>query len=229
MRVVIPSVDYADMLAISLPAWQRFLGHQHITVATSARDLASADVATRFGADVYVTDAWKGQDKSHTPLRGMPVSFNKGLAMDEAFGFVGPRPRPQAGELCIALDADVVPFGTWPDAITFGSTHVDGCQRYRCDSQAALDQHTAGRRALKHFVSHKFHPAMALGYCQVFRWRQGVRFGSWPTAEHYDIRLIEQYAGGRHRPEWYVLHLGPWVVQANWKGRVVPRWRAARV
>jgi len=227
MRVVIPSVDYADMLAVTLPAWQAFLGHQGVIVASTERDTATAEVVRRCGAELYVTDAWMRTDASHTPLRGMPVSFNKGLALDEAFGFIGPRPQPADGELCVCLDADVVPFGTWPAEDTFGATHVDGCQRYRCDAQASLEAHRAGRRPLSRFPSHKLHPAMAIGYCQVFRWRPGIRFGSWPTAEHYDVRLVEQYAGGRHRPEWYVLHLGPWVVQANWKRRVVPRWVAS--
>jgi hypothetical protein len=58
VRIVIPSVNYADMLAVSLPAWRSEFPGAEVVVVTAPADQATQETAERFGARLCVTDAW---------------------------------------------------------------------------------------------------------------------------------------------------------------------------
>ena len=60
-----------------------------------------------------------------------------------------------------------------------------------------------------------------LGYFQLFRYRKGIRFGSYPTAGRYDLDFRQQFSKNRPLTSFYVLHLGEQSRQ-NWKKRRRP-------
>jgi hypothetical protein len=210
MRIVIPSVDYADMLTATLPAWRRQFPDAQLVVVTSHRDRRTAAIARELGAGILVTDAWYRDGHA----------FNKARALDEAFNFAA----LEAGELCIAIDADVYPFGALElEALRAGVLY--GCDRFYCETPAALerqiarpdrahlDRMTAGRRGA--------------GYFQAFRARPDLTFGSYPNAGYYDLAFHRHFAGGVAVLEgFYVLHLGR-KSGKNWSGRTLPKWGAA--
>jgi hypothetical protein len=232
VRIVVPSVDYADFLETTLPAWKATFPHAAITVVTAPRDVATRDVADKFGARVYATDAWWCEGRS----------FNKGRALDEAFGFVRSlRPAPAAGEWCLAVDADVFPRGTLTSDVRPGVLY--GVPRYEARTPEDLQLHlTAGKR-LKlipprmrgedrpgdrprpaHRRATSETTALAcLGYFQLFRYRDDVLFGDSQTAGGYDRRFANQWKARGVAEGLYVIHLGE-MSRSNWRGRTVPRW-----
>lgn len=210
MRVVIPSVDYADMLEATLPAWRRLLPAADLIVVTAKHDRATFKIARAAGAALLVTDAWYRES----------ARFNKARALDEAFEF----PQRPAGEVCIAIDADVYPFGAFsPDAIADGVIY--SVDRFYVDTPAtlarqvarpaleALDRMTAGRRGP--------------GYFQAFRARPDLTFGSYKDAGFYDLEFHRHFAGGVAVLEGFAVgHLGR-KSGKNWSGRTLPKWGAA--
>lgn len=238
MRVVIPSVDYADHLAVTLPAWQQLLPGAAITVVTAPADAPTQALALELGARVVITSAW--YEHGHT--------FDKGAALDEAFGFSGTTiPPPERGERCLAVDADVYPFGQLPEERLRPNT-IYGCARYLCASPAELEAHRRGEttRAQLPLLMPRYRgsdgPAgvvgapqeladrtakACLGYFQLFRYYPGQTFGSFKTAGKYDIVFRDLFARRAALRDFYVLHLGS-PSRANWRGRVQPRWGGAQ-
>jgi hypothetical protein len=243
MRVVIPSVAYADFLAVTLPAWQQFVPEAEVTVVTTPEDADTQAVARACGATVCPTEAWtrsvpvQNVDKAGRPTPRIPV-FNKALALDEAFGFRNShREAPGAGELCLALDADVLPAGRrWQEA-DIGAGWLYGAPRYLCATPDQCEAFLAGRTRLEAFPlmstrMGKREPPTAtaegearkcLGYFQLFRYRPGLRFGSFADASKYDLAFRTQFAGYRRPPGFAVVHLGD-RTPGNWQGRTVPPW-----
>ncbi len=210
MRIVITSVDYADMLAATLPAWRRMFPAADLIVVTAKHDRATFAIARATGVDLLVTDAWYRDG----------AAFNKARALDEAFLF----PCRPAGEICIAIDADVYPFGAFdPYAITDGVIY--SVDRFYIDTPATLarqiarpaletlDRMTAGRRGP--------------GYFQAFRARPDLTFGSFKDAGFYDLAFHRHFPGGVAVLEGlHVGHLGR-KSGKNWRGRTLPKWGAA--
>lgn len=227
MRIVIPSVNYDDMLAVTLPAWRSLVPHASITVVTSPEDRASQRVAREVGVSLHVTDAWtRDVPLTRHGVNG-PIVFNKALALDEAFGFVGDQPPPQ-GELCASVDVDVYPLGQFPDESVFDQQTLSGFWRYECPTPADLEACRTARRSITSMPRMKTSGGRPVGFCQIFRYRPGLRFGSYPTAAKYDIHIFEQFQRLEMRAEVSLLHLGGKEGgRANWRGRVVPRWEAA--
>jgi hypothetical protein len=245
MRVVIPSVAYADFLGVTLPAWQRFLPGADLTVVTTPADGATQAIARACGVTVFATEAWtrpvavQNTDKAGRPTPRPPV-FNKALALDEAFGFLaGHRDPPRADEICLALDADVVPVGPrWKDA-DIAARWLYGAPRYVCATPDAYEAFLAGRVRLDAFplmstrMGKREPPAATpdgearkcLGYFQLFRYRRGLRFGSFADASKYDLVFRQQFAGFQRPAGFAVLHLGD-RTPGNWQGRTVPPWAA---
>jgi hypothetical protein len=235
MRLVVPSVDHADFLAATLPAWQVLLPYASITVVTAPADCATQALAARLGARVVVTSAWYAH--GHT--------FDKAVALDEAFGFTGNAiPKPAKGERCLAIDADVYPFGPLP-AEKLRPNRIYGCARYLCATPAELEAHRAGRtkRSDLPLMLPRYRGCDApdvvpgadkrttrqaakscLGYFQLFRYYPGQTFGSFKTAGKYDIVFREAFAERVALADFYVLHLGT-PSRQNWKGgRTVGGW-----
>lgn len=236
MRAVIPSVDYADFLAVTLPGWRRVLPDAHLVVVTAPRDVETQAVARQHGVACLVTDAWY-QEGAH---------FDKARAMDQAFGFDDGDRRslrpPDPGEVCLALDADGYPFGALPPVDTIRAGAIYGCARYHCPSPLALEAHQAGRtaRAALALIPPKVRgvsygtiantapnvemtASRALGFFQLWRHAPGLRFGSHRTAGKYDLDFRNQFAYRIGLRDLYVLHLGD-QDRRNWHGRVLPRW-----
>lgn len=237
MRVVIPSLDYADFLAVVLPAWRTMLPREVMTVVTAPADQATRDVAERNGIACWVTDAWRKDG----------AILNKARALDEAFGLLpGYRESPTEGEVCLALDADVFPFGRFPTASELAADTLYGCARHYCPTAAVLHAHLLGkiRRHQLQLMTPKLRKvpgvilepsspdatarlaAECLGYFQLFRWKPGVAFGDSRTAGKYDLEFRNHFAHRVPLTAFYVLHLGM-QDRRNWQGRTLPQWKEA--
>lgn len=235
MRIVIPSVGYADFLADVLPAWRALAPAGDLRVVTEPSDPASAEIASQHGATVIVTDVWRADG----------AVLNKGGALDA--GFTWTTDPPATGEVCIAADADVVPVGQPPTVSALDMEAVYGCARFDCPKPAMFDAWRAGKLALERLplilprvrgeqaVQLAYRPTPAqiaraarrvLGYCQVFRARPGLTFGPSKTAGGYDRRFVQQFARREALRSLYVVHLGD-QDRRNWHGRIVAPWRGA--
>lgn len=225
MRIVLTSVRYADFLAVTLPAW-RALVPSGLLVATSPEDEASQRIAADHNVPTVITDAWRRSDR--TCHQGDMPRFNLALGLDVAFGlFDDAMPPPAEDELCGHLSADCYPVGRWPADRTFPADTIAGFWRYACATPAELRDAQQGRRAVSSFPRLKNAHGWPIGYCQLFRYRSGLRFGSFPTAGKFDIRFREQFTHKVMRDDVALLHLGPSSVRENWAGRVIPQWGAA--
>lgn len=211
MRIVVPAVDYADMLATTIPAWRRLFPSARLTIVTAHHDRRTIALARELGAGLVVTAAW---------YRG-GRAFDKAAALDEAFDF----PTCEPWELCIAIDADVYPFGRLElEALRAGVLY--GCDRLYCESPAILERQIA--RPAREELDRMTAGRRGAGYFQAFRARRDLSFGSFPTAGFYDLAFHRHFAGGVESLEgFYVLHLGR-KSGKNWHGRrTLPRWGVA--
>lgn len=210
MRIVVPSVDYADMLGVTLPAWRQQFPAATIVVVTAHHDRSTIRVARELGAGLVVTDAWYRRR----------AKFDKAAALDEAFAFAE---RP-AGEICISIDADVYPFGAFAlEAIGDGVLY--SVDRFYVDTPATLARQVANPDPgeLARMTAGRRGP----GYFQAFRARPSLTFGSYPDAGYYDLDFHRQFPGGVEVLEAsYVGHLGR-KSGKNWRGRTLPKWGAA--
>jgi len=210
VRIVIPSVDYADMIGVTLPAWRQQFPAATIVVVTAKHDRATFAVARELGAALLVTDAWY--------RRG--AKFDKAAALDEAFDF----PARELGEICIAIDADVYPFGAFNlEALRAGVLY--SVDRFYLESPAALERAIANPDP--GVLERMTRGARGPGYFQAFRVQAGLTFGSYPDAGYYDLDFHRHFAGGVAVLEGaHVGHLGR-KSGKNWRGRTLPKWGAA--
>lgn len=226
MRLVLTSVNYADFLALTLPAWKAIVP-AGLLVATSPEDVDSQRVARDHDVPVVVTDAWTREDPT-CHEGGRPATFNMALGLDEALGLSGHlMPPPAAGELIGHVNPDCMPFGAWPSERAFDQDGVYGFWRYECLEPKHLAQHQRGDRSLDRFPRLKNTKGAPIGYCQLFRAQPGRRFGSYPTAAKFDTHFTARFLRHEMLPDLYLLHLGPINVRENWAGRTVPAWGTA--
>ena len=220
MRAVIVSVRYADFLRNTLPAWRKWLPPGTLTVVTAPTDAETIAVARRYRVPVHVTDAWTRTD---APCHASTwVNFNKALALDEALGLIGGKP-PSVGELCVTLDADVVPGGAWPGEDAFESGVLYGVRRYKCNTHQELIAHRSGKKSL--FVPERdMKNKYPSGYCEMFRYAPGIRFGSYPSAGYYDRDFWLHFPRQVMLDDVYVVHLGRKGGFNNWRRRNVKLW-----
>lgn len=217
MRVVFPSVGYADMLAETLPAWQAILpASADIRVVTSASDTATQAVAETTRVKCVVTDVWKRDG----------ASFNKAAALDVAFGFAGNGSAPRQNEVCLSLDADVFPGHVdLPTAQAVARTSLYSCARHLCLDRDTLERVRAGNLAPSELPRRNSGDRGA-GYFQLFKYRPELTFGSFPTAGYYDVEFHRFFEAVVNLPQVTVLHLGR-TNSKNWKGRrVTATWGA---
>lgn len=237
------SVDYGDHLARTLPLWARLVPPDAITVVTAARDDETHAVAAANGVRCVATDAWTRHDTTFTKdcsywhqywrrigvHPGTPV-LNKALALDEAFGFVGERtPPPADGEVCLVADADCQPVGLLPQEHAVKDRVLYGCRRYELLAHGAKGPEMLIRgRATTRRTQHQHTWFVCQGYFQMFRWHQGMRFGSYPAADAYDDDFAHSFATSEEVPNFYVLHQGGMeTTHKNWQGRVTARFEAS--
>lgn len=255
MRAVIPSLNYSDFLSLILPYWVKFLPADTLTVVTAPADTATQAVCKEYSVSCCVTDVWTApivdsgrwkvdaKGRRVIPIRKLKPTqhaiLNKASALNEAFGFTpGYRPAPPPGEPCLALDCDVVPFGTFPSLELAPST-LYGVPRYECLSVEALHAHSYAPQPdlplvmtkLDNKVPRLAHPnalvdprtyaRKCLGYFQLFPYRQGLAFDPYPTAAAYDLYFVKKFKHHEALSDLYVLHLGPQDYK-NWTGRTIP-------
>ncbi len=170
---------------------------------------------------LYLTNAWTALDES-CHVGATKVHFNKPLALDHALGLHGDR-RPAPGELCVTLDADVVPGGQWPADDTFEPGVLYGVRRYKCDNHQELLAHRRGEVSLCH-RDRDMRNNRPSGYCQAFRYAPGIRFGSYPSAGYYDRDFGDRFATKVMRDDFSVIHLGRKGGFFNWRRRKIALW-----
>lgn len=227
LRAVIVSVRYGDMIAVTAPAWKAILPPGTLSVVTSPDDQESQDVCRALEIPVTITDAFTRIDD--TCHAGGTPTFNCALAMDEALGLAGVRhSRPELGELIVNINADCYPFGRWPDESELRPGVLYGFWRYHCLTPKDLGRFVAGKKTFREFPRMKNSGGRPVGYFQMWRYREGERFRSYPNAGKYDTHFCDRWAPHMvMRDEMGMLHLGEQKDWDNWRSRVVPRWGAA--
>ena len=201
MRVVIPSLGYGDLLAHTLAPWVQLLGRRAIWVITHPSDDVTKVVAERHDVGCVETEAWYANG----------AKMNKAAALDVGFGFgLGDKP-PRVGEVCLALDADVLPHGRLPNNVELKVLY--GCKRYGLDGAFQrvanipyIERHGRGDS-----------PEACGGYFQLFRYSEGLSFGSFPTAAGYDYEFAFRFAQAQTLNCITVTHIGE--RHKNWAGR----------
>lgn len=253
MRIVVPSVNYADLLAVSLPVLVSLVGSSPITVLTAAEDRNTHAVAKACGVSTFVTDAWTRTDRACHRSRARTArvgkfwqqqrkddapTFNLALALDEAFGLAGPAwsSAPADGDVLAVIDADVVPVGRWPSDDDIQAGVIYGAMRYACPTSELYAAFVSGVVKLDDLKpmrasgrieqsQHRDVPNVGEGYCQIFRYRPGLRFGSYPGADEYDFDLALRFAKGELLKGLSFVHLGR--NARNWDGRITEQWHGA--
>lgn len=207
MRAITVSVDYGDILAITLP---RLACHfSEILVVTVERDAETQALVSQIeNARLHVTDTFY--------RRG--AAFNKGAALEEGFDVLG-----RSGWLAI-VDADII-FPAqlrWQDILLErGSLYVPQ-RRILADPRQWREDLVWGELPLK------YEPGQSPGYCQIFHaddpvlalrpWYQT----DWIHAAGSDAMFERRWPRElKKRPPFEVLHLGE--DGCNWFGRVTPR------
>ena len=210
---------------------------------TSKEDTETFAIARARYVRTYITDAWTRHDPTYTrdvshwrsfwQRKGIDMrqpTLNKALALDEAFGFVPSFTQPPAdGEVCIVADADCRPVGTLPDERAIKDGVLYGCKRYEllADGSKGPLMPIRGRATLQR-TQHAKNWFVCQGYFQMFRWHEGMRFGSYPAADAYDDDFAHTFSKGEEVQNFYVLHQGGMdTTHTNWRGRVTPRFEAS--
>ena len=234
MRAILVSVDYSDLLAITLPYNKSHF--DDICVVTSHMDRETLHVALENKCQVYMTNAfWKSG-----------ATFNKWLALEEGLDWFG-----RHGWMCL-MDADVL----WPKEIDWHFLDDKDTDLYRPKShclytpmrrmweswpstanwknyfvqEVAMGALTNGGVIPEHFWKYfPLHPQQQefAGYSQIFH-ASDPHLGPAPWHE-----IDWKHAGGadsffqqkwpescKVRPPFEVLHLGP--AGQNWCGRATP-------
>lgn len=223
MRIAIASVNYGDMLAVTLPAWLAIVPSSSLVVATSHADLETQAIARKHGVPMVVTDAWTTECAGH--VGGVP-RFNLGHGVNVALGLCTHGAEPPAdGELIGHVSADCYPVGQWPKDKTFAPRCLYGFWRHACLTPDALAAYQNGRPLTK-YPRLKNSGSRPIGYCQLWR-HGGQKMGSYPTAGKVDTDFVAVFPRWQMRDEIAFLHLGEHDHHGNWGGRQLPRWGTA--
>lgn len=214
MKAIMVSVNYADLLTITLPYNRHHF--DKIVVVTSMRDPETHRVALENGATVCQTEAFYENG----------AIFNKFRAMEEGLDVLG-----RDGWICI-MDADVL----WPKEV---SNYNPLAKTFKCYPQEGK-LYTPRRRMFEDVtlpipqesewgnyplqsqsrefagytqIFHGSDPALGKAPWHETNWRHCGGADSFFQAKWKEENKI--------RPPWEVLHLGP--AGANWCGRATPR------
>ena len=230
IEVLIPCVNYADFLALTLPITK--LLFDSITVITSPEDIQTQTAVQRNGVRAYLTDVWF--------KRG--ASFNKAAALNEYLAILKSTKRD-----CwiLFLDADIL-FNRHLNS-TLASLDKQGLysvRRRMCESAEEWRGFLAGAIPWNDFLlnvppvvegkvwRHRptSNPAALSGYFQLWHLRgsQGMdTLPDCPTAANYDVEFALSFPEEmrRYLDNHEVLHLGP--SKINWNGRVSVSWKEA--
>lgn len=206
MKAIIISVDYGDILAITLPRNARLFS-EILVVSSPADEETAKVVAGVSNARLYKTDAFY--------RHGCP--FNKGAAMEEGFDVLG-----RDGWIAI-IDADVL----FPRDFTWDCVSLlPDC--LHTPKRCILENLGEYSDAID-WTDWKVHQDLEhAGYCQVFNASDPVLARrpwyptNWVHAGGSDSEFNQLWK--RRSKIWLpfsVLHLGP--IDTNWCGRVAPK------
>lgn len=218
MRAILVSVDYSDVLALTL-----LYNRHHFTevlVVTSSADVESRRVAEENGCRFFVTDAFYDDG----------ADFNKWKALEQGLDVLG-----RDGWLCL-MDADVL----WPRHIPWLGCSDD------CWGRREGNLYTPMRRMWlnptipytsdnilppeSEWDRFPLHPQQVewAGYTQIFHASDPVLPSppwhdiSWKHAGGSDSEFQARWPQNRKvRPPFEVLHIGE--AGVNWVGRATPR------
>lgn len=213
MKAIMVSVDYSDLLAISLKYNRHHF--EEVMVVTSFTDVETVKVCQANNARAFMTNAFYENG----------AVFNKFLALEQGLDFLG-----RDGWICV-MDSDVL----WPrdikmDELSLLPQHhfINGClytprRRMFEDVTQPIPQENEWGNYPLHPQSREF-----AGYTQIFH-ASDLVLGPAPW---HDTRW--KHCGGadsefqnkwkdenKIRPPWEILHLGP--AGTNWCGRASTR------
>lgn len=205
MRAILVSVDYSDILRLTLPYNRHHFSD--VFVVTTPRDTETQRIATSCGAHVITTDVFYDHG----------AEFNKWAALEH-----GIDQMVRQGWFCV-MDADVL----WPKTlrrhrISIGTLYTPF--RRMCDNipQEVPDESTWSQFPRDHLTHHWS------GYSHIFHatdpaLRALPWYGlDWKHAGGADTFFQERWSVQRKaRPPFEVLHIGE--RGRNWCGRVTQR------
>lgn len=206
LRAILVSVDYADLLRVTLRANRHHFDEVCVVTSAEPRDVDTIQIAVDHGCKVWETDAFYRDG----------ALFNKWLALEEGLDFFGRH------GLLVVMDADVI----WPRRIEHPE-YVKGClytpyRRMMTDLSQPIPHEALWDRFPLHPQQYEF-----AGFTQIFHaddphlpsppwhqtdWRHAGGADSFFQALWPDSRKI--------RPRWECLHLGE--AGRNWAGRATP-------
>lgn len=205
MRAFIVSVDYADLLEVTL-AWNAH-HFKEVHVITSLQDEETRKVARRHDASTFSTHAFYDNG----------ADFNKWKALEQGLDEFG-----RHGLICL-MDADVL----WPKNIRPFLPEKDYLYTPRRRMMDPIKFPLPPEDKWKQYPLHPQQREFA-GYTQIF-WGDDMHLPKPPWHE-----VDWRHAGGadsffqrcwpptyKVRPPFEVMHLGP--AGANWVGRATPR------
>ena len=198
-RAVVTCVEYADILAITLPRIRQ--AFCEVVVLTTPRDRDTIDLATAAGCRVHKTERFY---ENKAP-------FNKGAAIDEALHTFGKY------SWMAVVDADIV----FPENVDWSMLRTGNlyCPRRRLLPDPNDYRDTIDSSSLPE-IPDKEYP----GYCQVWDaqdplYREPLYPVRWRHAGGSDSDFQSRWrAPNRNWLPWEVIHLGK--VGVNWNGRV---------
>jgi hypothetical protein len=201
LRAILTCVDYADILALSLP-WNR-RHFSEVFVVTTPRDTRTAQICDQNAAYAVQTDLFYESGPDH---------FNKWRALEHGLDVMG-----RSGWICI-MDADVF----WPSRADLDSLQVGNlCSPLR--RMAPLTPLVPSEQTWAGWPIHRNVNEWA-GYTQIFH-ASDPHLGTAPWHETNWIHcggadsFFQQKwpRANKVRPDWEVLHMGP--SGTNWFGR----------
>jgi hypothetical protein len=208
LRAILVCVDYADLLALTLPYNKHHF--KEIAVVTASHDVETIGVCEKHADKVslvHVTDEFYAHG----------AKFNKWKALEDALDLFG-----RTGWMCV-MDADVLWPKEFPDLLPRRGNLYTPLRRMMTDVKLPLPQESNWNR-------YPLHPQQRewAGYTQVFHsadptlgkppWHQL----DWAHAGGADSFFQAKWnAQSKLRPPFEVLHLGE--AGQNWCGRVSKR------
>ena len=204
MRAILVCVDYADILALTMP--YNLHHFSSVLVVTSVADVATKELTKAIGVDLFVTDSFYSNG----------AVFNKWLALEEGLDYLG-----RNGLLCI-MDADVL----WPKTIPAFDYQVGSLYTPRRRVLKTVDQ-TLDVDTIVWSDVPLYNDVEFAGYSQIF-YAEDATLGEapwhqvdWAHAGGADSFFQNKWgANHRIRPPFDVIHLGD--PGKNWCGRSTP-------
>lgn len=201
MRAILVSVDYADLLAITLPYNRHHF--KEIAVVTSLQDSETVKVAEENNAIVFRTNLFYEDG----------AVFNKWRALEYALDLYG-----REGWLCV-MDADVL----WPKTIPSFSKKIGNLYTPRRRMRPVVQPPIPKEEEWTKYHVHRNEVEFA-GYSQIFHADDPVLGEppwheiNWTHAGGADSFFQQKWAPkNKIRPPFEVLHLG--ASGTNWLGR----------